>query len=790
MSSIAVKIVCRLAVIFLVHPFVVLDAAEFNMPNSAAQTIAEFDAPLAEQRGILHTFKASCIPRETLPNYDDYVRINQSGAIGRLRMPLSQEQLGSLIIPSVGRNEIKISVDEPVIDVWKIVERLGAPPDSSISIDFDIISKQNRSIALGIGACDEFFAFCNGEPVHGMSGRRDLARNQNLIAISLVPGQNRIKIVTRKASQWSEPPVQHHDNAWELRIDFFGSEDYAYKVYRKTSFHLVDTPIVTALENLRLDAVIGGRNEVHILNVIDGKEYSRGTGIRDGSIMWDYKGEPLSVPLLGLLVVNNCNAEPILVVPSELTTASVVELSPQPYSTPESEAWAERATHLLDPKKNFTRDFWWARKLTAYLFKTNEDRWPKNLREIAADCKVAKINFRSYISGIDGSRQFYRSYSSDDQTTDPILVVSVPGVNRPVRPYLESYSLANQLDTESLAACIEEAGVDLIWPGLIDVDYGGEYAVTNLRECIADAQRRYSNPTRTYLVATCSAGVSSVNFAMSCSDLDGLILNTPEVIRSYTIWNPGLPISRISDNRPKHDVNTVPQIAAGLRDIRFFMQWDLQIPGHGDLEGARNLTVSMAKQGSDVTSLWPVPKDYYIFGEAYRQESEKWLSWILKRKLKNRSLSAAKESKSNLVPRKSVKSALLKGFEIELPQDSNFSQYIEYWSSVAHFYRGHKWENVRSSDQPSTKKTTVKIVPTDVAKCKESFSLSADSIPQTSDALWGFKLVKDESSRETIEIFSTSPTLFPRIDILLSGECEGSIWVHNEDSWDLVKVLE
>ena len=789
MPSISRRIFSCSVIILLLNTLVILDATDPNTSIPAAQISAEIDVPLAGQSCVLRTFRASSIPRNALPDYDNYVRINQSDAVGRIRMPLSREQLGNLKPPSTGGNETSISINAPVIDVWKLAENIKAPTDASISIDFDVISEKNTSMAIGVGACDEIFVFSNGEPVHGMVGHRDLVRNQNLIAITLVPGRNQIKIIARKASPWSQIPAKHSDNCWELRLELFGSVDYAYKVYRKTSFHILDTPIVTSAESLRLDAVIGNRNEISILNVMDGTEYSRGTGNADGSIKWEFTGGPSIVPLLGLLVVNNCNAEPILIVPADLSATLVAGISPPIVSSPEIGIWAYRAAHLLDSKANYTRDTWWARKLTTYLLKANEDRWPQKTRAAAANCKLTKINFHSYVSRIDGSRQFYRSYSSEDQTTNPILVVSVPGVNRPVRPYLESYSLADELDTECLAASIEEAGVNVIWPGLIDVDYGGEYAVTDLHECINNAQQGFSPTLQTYLVATCSAAVSSINFAMEHPNLAGVILNIPELRRSYKIWNPGLPITDHYNNRPHH-VNTIPQIAAALRNIPLFIQWDLQLAGHGDREGTRELCELMKKQGSEITSLWPEPKDYAIYGESYRQESENWLSWILQKKSKNHGTFVTKTSIDNLIVQKNVKSELLKGFEIELPHNSNAIQYLEFWNSVAHFYRGHSWENVNASDRPIPKKTLVKFRSASAETCNEAFALSADAIPQTSDALWGFKLVQESDSRVTIEILSTSPTIFPRIDILLSGECQGELWMHSKDSWNLVKTLE
>jgi hypothetical protein len=274
-----------------------------------------------------------------------------------------------------------------------------------------------------------------------------------------------------------------------------------------------------------------------------------------------------------------------------------------PNAAPE---WKFRTEHLLEPRFNSIRDRSWGRKMLQALAMTSLSARSEATIRLLNKCRGFSIRLGHYVSRIDGTTQYYLYYKADSGTTPRPLIVILPAVQSTVRRFLESPTLAYIKGLEAFASVADEVGVDLLWPGFCNVDYGGQLCQKEASECLAnitlgDVKRPI------YLFGECSSGLAAIAVANSGINFDGILLHDPILHRRTLKWMAQIP-SFATIYPPSVLLADNARLFRGPFDsapIRIVC--DTNQLGHSDVPGTLALEQGLRAAGKDVKAYWESP---------------------------------------------------------------------------------------------------------------------------------------------------------------------------------------
>jgi hypothetical protein len=713
-----------------------------------------------------------------------------SGGTGRTVWRLNADDLGRLD-PLVGSlTGHAIIAGECGFDLWDGVRATVAAAGANLVLSFDIVAQSDQKALLGFGCTGEAVVQCNGRIVFATGGTKELVRTQSLIEISLSAGKNRLIVLCHKPEGWDIPPEQPLRNQWMISMEVYGDESSAWIAFRSRNMHLMDTPIVGAQNDIIVQATTSERVTARLYDR-EGTELSRGVITGSGRVIWDNLIDKM--PFFGYLMVGSEDAEPVLITGNK----ALDEIIPAMISLDSiacSDAWKKRIVHLLRPEFASSRDVWWSRKMTVCVGMATEAR--KSKVDFHRLCRATWLEFHDYVSSVDGTRQYFRMFRNprSDSHKNPILIV-LPSVTDPVRPFLESAEIASLQHSENLASLADENNIVLLWPGLAEVDYGGDLSRIQVDECLAALKKLLDTEhSPVFVLGFCSSSVAALGFAET-RDVDGLILVTPIVERGAHRWMKGLDIDDLSYPSVVLKAEQTNTRLSSLRQTPVLILYDADVPGHGDRVGCRILCEDLVSMGGSLDARWPEPSNDFRWGESARVEEKNLLQWVrLNKDIVSRSRNSPHLTISGDRP-DTVKTALLKGFAVDKPADAVLAHWFDQWSARWSSFRGSPWLFSSSERVAHTIVVSCVLVSgEDPLTRGRGFFSGEPQLPEylqnerpVSEALWGFRLVP---GRQMVEVFRTVDACkdLPRVDLLVDGCCTGAVWRLTPKGWVLAQL--
>lgn len=681
------------------------------------------------------------------------------------------------------------------LDLWSVATMMDAQPGAALVVAFDLERAVARSEFLLLGCSGQAAVLVNNRPVYAfLGGGRSLLRNQDVVALPLVAGRNTVQVVFDRGA-WDKIPADHYSPEWAATLDLAETADAAWVAHRAEVIHPVFDPVVAGYDALRVEAAVPEHDAVRLFD-LNGDLKAKGAANSDLSIRWDDTTALPAPPFAGVLVVGGDIGEPILVTGSvtvDQACATVEATRPSPDST---DPWNLRLRYLLGV--NFLRDrgMGWRRNLALVLTMSVVDRDKPDVAAMLRHCKAARIECRSYDSGIDGTTQYYMLYRCEKAGAAPLAVV-FPAVPAPVRPFLESGPVTNQRGFEMMGSVAEQHGVNVLWPGVVDVDYGGDLMRREVRECVEAAKRELGANWHggIYGLGQCSSGVGVLGYAQSGHPIQGIVLHDPIVQRTTYRWLPKLPQFPTGYTRAVGEREQIGPGVRGLPRVPVQLIYDIDVPGHGDREGSRALEADLRLAGYAVTAEWPEPLKAMPWGERSKAVSHKWFAWM-----QNQEASRNKESVGGVrrpeLPAATVKQALLEGFKVEGTADPHLRNWVNGWFRSMSRYRAAE-PAIRANAATSVALRVLGAEERKPEQLLERFTGVAQSstmgIPvgpviTQAEALFGFRLVEAQPGANTVEVFRAGAvdTEQPNCDLLLDGCCRGALWARRGDRWTLV----
>jgi hypothetical protein len=186
------------------------------------------------------------------------------GGLGRTHWKLTEDVLQTLPPLPRAATSTSLSASDNGFDLWDAARLLNAPAGSDFLISFTINAPEQREIIIGVGCFDEVVVSADRRIVFASLGNRDFTRAHDLIPTRLHPGDNVITMLCRKREPWTAIPKDPSQGQWLFSVDLFGSPAVAWKMFRSRNFHLIDTPIVDTISDIRIESVLPGLDIVRL----------------------------------------------------------------------------------------------------------------------------------------------------------------------------------------------------------------------------------------------------------------------------------------------------------------------------------------------------------------------------------------------------------------------------------------------------------------------------------------------------------------------------------------------
>lgn len=717
------------------------------------------------------------------------------GCIGRSHWRLSDAERRSLpALPNPGQTAL-CKAAAIGFDLWNPAQTLQADPGSDLLVSFAIKATQPRRAIIGLGCVDEALMWNGERLIFATVGNRGFIRTQNLVPIELQPGENLIRILSRKAKPWKEVPEEHNTDQWLLSVEVYASAPAAWAAFRSRNFHLTDTPIVDDLANVRLESILPAKDAVALCD-LQGREVSHGVADSDGRVTWTDTLPAL--PFLGFVTQGGDDAEALMAT-GGLDIARISDDALQGQgAVGRNGGWKKRANHLLRPEFIPGRERWWARKLMLSLIMGVAHPDCSTVQALLRKYKPGSIRLAEYRSEIDGTTQYYRIFAREkDLLNKRPVIVLLPPVNAPVRPYLEGMEMTDLQGAENIAALAEEHGVIALWPGIVDVDYGGDLARRELDECLDQATRSFRiEGASKYLLGTCSSGILAIGYAET-RKVSGVLLQTPIIARTKHRWFQGLAVDRVTYPMTVLEQEQTTSLLGQLAKLPVYLVYNMDLPGHGDRYESKRLCDLLAELGGDLEQHWPVPEKAYFWAERARQAFEPMFDWVVSKEVAHPMDGVEREESSPSAKAETVKAAMLDGFSVRMPTDPVLAEWMNRWGRLWSSFRGERW----ALESPSRSARTVVSghvlgnQDVDMIKSGDFFSgtpqedkRSLSSVTDQ-DELFGFRVIPSNAPASVELLRSSNATRnLPYIDLLVDGCCRGVLWRRKDGQWVLVNL--
>ena len=762
-------------------------------------TVPPIDADTISGFFRIRTVNVTMVETPALPARDAG---ETSMALGRTSEWLTQAQLGPLgpMHGNCGSDEISIRRGD-YFDLWNAFDSGGAIDGRhALRLSFEMIGASGDAVYLLLGANDSCAVFVDGRAVWGIVGQREHIEAENVVRIPVANGAAKVDVLCWKVKGWDMVPADHHEVEWSLNLGLCASEDEAWRIFTSKGSHFLDSPIAQKVGDLNTTLWLEQHSSVEFYD-LDGVSVGSGIVLPTGRIALSRPIEAFDQGFVGIAVLGgNCAEAIILTGGKELDELMEPCLAAGRRTVPSWSAWDYRCRHLFMPEFLTQRNRWWARKAALSMamagLRTELDKAAIPFR----DWSAAGMEFGDYTSQIDGTQQYYRAFVGPGKGDAPRpLVVVLPGVPMPVRPFLDSSTAADLQGAEMLMRPAKGFGCDLLWPGVVDIDYGGNFARVWIREALDAFARKHPTTMRRpiYLVGTCAAGAAAIGYAETFGEIDGLVLWSPVVDRPLYRWpfkgTDQWPVLTGSVMQPESSGNNL----RALRRIPVFVLFDHDEPGHGDRPGTVALCRELTLIGGTVEEEWVDKPDHRsMWGMRAVASQSRWMQWISEQ-ARNPVRLADQRSKGSL-NRDTVKNTLLRGFVLAPGSDPIAQAWGARWTEMLRVYRGAEPD---ATKMPATA-TRVEVRALSGVEFKDELKTGFGSArPQLPDseqraadterynALFGIRLTAGSPDR--VEVWCDSrggADKLPPVDLFREGCCQAALWGLRDGRWELIQV--
>jgi hypothetical protein len=723
-------------------------------------------------------------------------------ALGRTSDWLDQAQLE--VIPRMNSKSESVGFGArrgDYFDLWSAFPNgIAIQGRHALRLSFEVTGATGGAVYLLLGANDSCAIIVDGTAVWGIVGQREHIETENVVRIPVTNGAAKVEVLCWKLKAWDAIPEDHHELEWSINLGLCASEDEAWRSFTSKGSHFLDSPIARAVGDLNTSLWLEHHASVEFYD-LEGKHVGSGSVLPTGRITLPQPIEAFDHGFVGIAVMGGDFAEAII-----LTGDKAVDELMEPClaggkrEIPTWGAWNYRCRHLFKPEFQKLRDRWWARKAALSLALAGlRTKWDRELVHFQG-WSSASVEFGDYISQVDGTEQYYRAFVGTEkgEGSRPLVVV-LPGVPMPVRPFLDSATAADLQGAEMLLGLAKEYGCDLLWPGLVDIDYGGNFARVWIREALDAFTRQHpTNGHRPiYVVGTCAAGATAIGYAEAIGEIDGLVLWSPVVERPLYRWpfkgTGQWPLLPRAVMQPESSGNNIQ----ALLGIPVYVLVDHDDPGHGDRPGTAALCRKLTLLGGTVDEEWvDIPDHRTMWGMRALASQRRWMQWIMKQA--RNPVRLADQRNTGSLNSATVKNALLRGFVFTPSSAPSAQAWVQRWTDMLRLYRG------AAPASPSTqmKATQVEVRELSAAHFKDELakgwgsgrpqlpaSAQVAAAAETYTELFGIRLTLGTPDR--VEIWCESrgdSTQLPAVDLFREGCCQAAVWGLREGRWELIQV--
>lgn len=181
------------------------------------------------------------------------------------------------------------------------------------------------------------------------------------------------------------------------------------------------------------------------------------------------------------------------------------------------QALLTRYEHLINPENKKADDPVWQSKLLFII---------KELECVLTDLENGNqafrnklgIHLRGFRSKIDDQEQFYKVYVPSqykDGEKPSSVVIIVPAITAPIRPFLKSIHVANLIQEEEHIRASEKYGHILLWANSRGYNYGNPIENSDVLDALAALKKDYKiDENRIYLTGYCTGGLDALTLGM------------------------------------------------------------------------------------------------------------------------------------------------------------------------------------------------------------------------------------------------------------------------------------
>jgi hypothetical protein len=400
--------------------------------------------------------------------------------------------------------------------------------------------------------------------------------------------------------------------------------------------------------------------------------------------------------------------------------------------------------------------------------------------------KVSSLGIGAYKSAVDGATQYYeyfvprRALMSEGRGEPIPLLIVLPSVADPVRPFLESYYLADIQEMEAWTAVAEEHGYALLWPGYVDVDFGGALTQRSLAESIRQFRAaRHMEVGRIYLMGVCSSGVAATRALFEGDyEIGGVCLYSPLVLRSkHRVvhgMRPFAPV-RLPEALPDRSID---EIARRLAKVPVAMLYDSGMPGHGSRAHAYQLLEACRNYGGDMVELKARTVAEYTWGERMKYRLGLFSKWLVAAEARRDR--ATVQGDGARLDGGGVRDLLIEGFRVGR-QDDLLAAWMAGWEERYFQWRGA--ELPRERGDQGARISTVAIASAEELGPELAHRLREKNVDASADELFG--IVRTEGDPGEVLVFRNlrASGTFPAVDPILDGYFAGALWRRETGRW-------
>lgn len=700
-------------------------------------------------------------------------RIHDPDATSRSSRLLSPEERRTLLKPAAplpATSRLRVQPEQFFI-LWGAEDPPVAEHLAVASFVFE--SRDDAVWTLAVGCDYGFGVIVNDQLVYGRCGYAPFSEASDLIRCPVRKGANVIQVAFASNERQGRGS---YDPSWTGRIEMFRRATDAVRRCFAFNRHPFDAPLVAKREALRCRLGSPFVRTVRILDVRSRQPLAKGTVDEQGGISWDGPAPRLEAFIAD---VDGQSPEPIVI-----ANAATLQLPPPPAaaarpSDPAAAAWAFRYRHLLKPEFAAERaTLRWAQK-TAYAWICSEvsDAFA------APQSSLPGLQFGTYDSTIDGSRQYFQFFVPASRGPVRRVLVVVPGVTDPVRPFLEGGTVAGFDEWERWCAMAAQSHFALLWPGYNDVDYGGEYSQHELADTIQAFQRAYPDIRDVTILGVCSSAICAARHAANHpGEVASLILMSPEFKRGGYRLSPGIEDDTPNTSfQPETDA-VVDQLVRRLSGTPIAIMYDSGMPGHGDKPLSDRFIELSRELGRPVDVLTAPVTHEFVWGERMVWRLRGFLEWAAAQAtpaLTSKSRQPLRFSEA-APEQKLIKTELLGGFAAEAPSFGE-QGWFQDWRQNYQRWRG---ADLPIAEPPSITRGVVlrRVVLREPADW-QAFPELRGHAREGESFLAIFLHPTAGRSELIVAEHGPAPEYYPRIDPLLDGYFRGSVWFFQDDSW-------